>query len=53
MNYLEFQFSVSPNNEINADILSAMLGEIGFESFVSTDKGIDAYIQTSLMTKTT
>lgn len=48
MNYLEFQFSVSPNNEINADILSAMLGEIGFESFVSTDKGIDAYIQTSL-----
>ena len=48
MNYLEFQFSVSPNNEIIADILSAMLGEIGFESFVSTDKGIDAYIQTSL-----
>lgn len=48
MNYLEFQFSISPNNEINADILSAMLGEIGFESFVSTDNGIDAYIQTSL-----
>ncbi|MGL5689665.1 MAG: 50S ribosomal protein L11 methyltransferase [Bacteroidales bacterium] len=48
MNYLEFQFSISPNNEINADVLSAMLGEIGFESFVSTDNGIDAYIQTSL-----
>lgn len=48
MNYLEFQFAISPANEINSDILSAMLGEIGFESFVATEMGLDAYIQSSL-----
>lgn len=48
MNYLEFQFTINPANEINSDILSALLGEIGFESFVTTGTGVDAYIQSSL-----
>ncbi|MGL4331679.1 MAG: 50S ribosomal protein L11 methyltransferase [Bacteroidales bacterium] len=48
MNYLEFQFTITPANEINSDILSALLGEIGFESFVTTETGVDAYIQSDL-----
>ena len=48
MNYLEFQFTINPANEINSDILSALLGEIGFESFVTTETGVDAYIQSDL-----
>lgn len=48
MNYLEFQFTITPANEINSDILSALLGEIGFESFVTTETGVDAYIQSAL-----
>jgi Ribosomal protein L11 methylase len=45
MKYLEIKFTLNPNTEINRDLLSASLGEIGFESFVESDKGLDAYIQ--------
>ncbi|MGL5317212.1 MAG: 50S ribosomal protein L11 methyltransferase [Bacteroidales bacterium] len=48
MKYLEFQFTITPANEINSDILSALLGEIGFESFVTTETGVDAYVQAGL-----
>ncbi len=45
MNYYELKFFLSPNTEINRDVLAALLAEVGFESFVETDDGIDAYIQ--------
>lgn len=45
MNYLEFQFKMTPYNEDFCDLLSAQLGEVGFESFVTTESGVDAYIQ--------
>ncbi|MGL5893513.1 MAG: 50S ribosomal protein L11 methyltransferase [Bacteroidales bacterium] len=48
MNYLEFQFKMTPCDEVHSDILSAQLGEIGFESFVTTQDGVDAYIQVNL-----
>lgn len=45
MNYIEVSCTCEPNNEIIVDILSVNLADIGFESFVNTDKGLDAYIQ--------
>ncbi len=51
MNYIEVNFTISANEsaEINAEmareILIAELGTLSFESFVNTDKGMQAYIQ--------
>ncbi len=44
MQYIQVQFSCEPNTEVLTDVLSAQLGEIGFESFVQTETGLDAYI---------
>lgn len=44
MQYIQLQFSCEPNTEVLTDILSAQLGEIGFESFVQTETGLEAYI---------
>lgn len=41
MNYTELHLTVSPDY---ADILTAELAELGFESFVETDDGLNAYI---------
>ncbi|MGB8703569.1 MAG: 50S ribosomal protein L11 methyltransferase [Gillisia sp.] len=43
MKYLEFNFTVSPFIP-GSEILIAELGEIGFESFVETEDGLQAYI---------
>ena len=48
MKYFEVTFSVSPCNETATDILSALCGEIGFESFVECKNGVKAYIQQNL-----
>lgn len=48
MNYIEVKFICEPNNEIVCSILSACLGEIGFDSFVEDATGVTAYIQESL-----
>lgn len=48
MKYLEFTFRTEPCTEVVNDVLSAVLGEVGFESFVEQEGGIAAYIQTSL-----
>jgi len=44
MNYLELKISLTPNTEINRDVISALLVEIGFESFVETETGLSAYV---------
>lgn len=41
MNYLELQLRLSPDY---TDILTAELAELGFDSFVETDEGLNAYI---------
>jgi ribosomal protein L11 methyltransferase len=41
MNYTELQLTLDPDF---ADILTAELAELGFESFTETDEGINAYI---------
>lgn len=51
MNYYEVSFTITPDTEVNRDILSALLGEIGFESFTETEKGINAYINDQLYKK--
>lgn len=43
MTYLEFTFNLNPLQP-TSDILVAELSEIGFESFVESDKGLTAYI---------
>lgn len=45
MRYLEFTFCTNPNTETAHDVLSAVLGNVGFESFVECPTGINAYIQ--------
>ncbi len=42
--YLEYNFTVKPPQPAS-DILIAELGERGFESFVETDEGVQAYIK--------
>lgn len=38
MQYLEFTFTTTPSGEAISDVLSAVLAEVGFESFVHTDE---------------
>ncbi len=45
MDYLKIIIEISPVQEWVRDVLSAQLGEIGFESFVETDTGMEAFIQ--------
>lgn len=52
MKYLEFTFHTTPCTEIVNDVLSAVLGEVGFESFVEQTDGIAAYIQKDLYNET-
>lgn len=45
MKYFEFTFKTNPCTETVNDVLAAVLGEAGFESFVECDGGLIAYIQ--------
>ena len=44
MKYLEFTFRTVPCTEIVNDVLSGVLGEAGFESFVEQTDGITAKV---------
>lgn len=48
MKYFEVTCKIQPFSEEAADILSANLAEIGFESFSETEDGLVAYIQQSV-----
>lgn len=50
MNYIELSVTVTPK-EPGSDVLIAELSEIGFDSFVDTDKGFSAYISQDLFSK--
>ena len=45
MNYIEIGIHIENNTEETRDIICAMLGSIGFESFSDIDSGVNAYIQ--------
>lgn len=44
MDYLEVNFIIEPFEEYISDVLASELGEIGFDSFVPSEEGLDAYI---------
>lgn len=44
MNYIQYTFTVN-SPEPGSDILIALLADLGFESFSTTDKGFEAYTQ--------
>lgn len=48
MNYYKYSFVFTPDSQEFRDIAMAMLGEVGFESFVENDHSIDAFIQEQL-----
>jgi len=48
MKYFEVTFTTQPCNETTNDVVSALAGEIGFESFVEWENGVQAYIQQNL-----
>ena len=48
MKYFEFTFRTHPCTEIVTDVLAAVLGEVGFESFVECEGGLTAYIQQTI-----
>ena len=47
MKYFEVTFTTNPCNETVNDVVSALAGEIGFESFVEWENGVQAYVQQS------
>lgn len=49
MKYIEVTCTTLPHTEAANDVLSALLGEIGFESFLPCQEGQKAYIQAALM----
>lgn len=48
MKYFEVTVTAQPCNETVTDVLAALLGEVGFESFVAGEEGLQAYIQQPL-----
>lgn len=44
MKYFELSFDLTPNNEAAADVLAALLADVGCDTFVPTYSGITAYI---------
>lgn len=53
MKYFEFIFNTTPCTETVNDVLAAVLGEVGFESFVEREGGMAAYIQQALCNEET
>lgn len=51
MKYFEVTFTAQPCNETITDVISAMAAEIGFESFVACEDGVQAYVQQSLFSQ--
>ena len=48
MKYFEVNFKIQPLSQDARDILAALAGEAGFETFEDTDEGLKGYVQLSL-----
>lgn len=44
MRYTQLSIKITPSSEIITDILSFYLGEIGYDSFIVSENGLEAYI---------
>ena len=47
-NYIKVTFAVTPAEEAAADVLAALLADVGFESFVPEETGMAAYAPVAL-----
>ena len=52
MDFIQVAFTIEPAEEYISDILAAELGDLNFDSFVSTETGIDAYISATQFNET-
>ena len=48
MKYFEVEFTLTPCSQVGQDLLSALAGEAGFETFEETTTGLMGYVQQSL-----
>ena len=48
MKYYEVKFTLSPLNSDACDLLAALAGEAGFETFEETEEGLTGYVQQQL-----
>ena len=53
MKYFEAIFTLSPYSSDACDVLAAMAGEAGFETFEETENGLKGYVQQSLFDEET
>ena len=51
MKYFETEFTISPYSSDASDMLAALAGEAGFETFEETDTGLKGYVQQSLFSE--
>jgi ribosomal protein L11 methyltransferase len=52
MKYFEVNFTISPYSSDAGDVLAAMAGEAGFETFEETETGMKGYVQQQLFDET-
>ena len=52
MKYFEVNFTISPYSTDAGDVLAAMAGEAGFETFEETETGLKGYVQQQLFDET-
>lgn len=45
MKYYQIKFTLTPRTDDFCDVLAALLADEGFETFVPTDEGMEAYVQ--------
>ena len=48
MKYFEVEFIINPMSDDASDLLAALAGDAGFETFEDTDEGLKGYVQQSL-----
>ena len=53
MKYFEVEFTISPYSVDASDLLAALVGEVGFESFEETPSGLKGYVQQQLFDPST
>ena len=53
MKYYEVEFTLSPISADACDLLAALAGEAGFETFEETETGLKGYVQQTLFDEET
>ena len=53
MKYYEVKFGIVPVNDDARDVLAAMAGEAGFETFEESEEGLTGYVQQEMFDEDT